>query len=65
LNSKDFVDFSDSDFEERKDKSLPGSKNFDISKRKMKLRVETRMIKFSPSEDSFIVATSEGLFIFS
>ena len=42
MNSKEFVDFSDSDFEERKDNSLPGSKSFDISKRRMKLRVETR-----------------------
>ncbi len=57
-------DHSDSEYEERKDNELPGSKTFDKSKRKLKRRVEARAIRFSPSEDSWIVATSEGLMVY-
>ena len=54
----------ESDYEERKDNTLPGSKGFDKSSRKLKCRVECRQIKFSPSEDSWVVCTSEGLMVF-
>lgn len=43
INKNEIENNSDtSDYEERKDKSLPGSKTYDISKRKAKIRVETR-----------------------
>ncbi|EAR81867.2 periodic tryptophan protein (macronuclear) [Tetrahymena thermophila SB210] len=57
-------DFDDSDYEERKDNILPGAKNFDVSKRTMKQPVESRQIKFSPGEENWIVATSEGVLVF-
>lgn len=57
-------DFDDSDYEERKDKVLPGAKNFDVSKRSMKQPVESRCIRFSPGEENWIVSTSEGVLVF-
>ncbi|EGR28731.1 periodic tryptophan protein 2, putative [Ichthyophthirius multifiliis] len=57
-------DFDDSDYEQRKDHVLPGAKNFDVSKRTMKQQVESRCISFSPSEDNWVCATSEGVLVF-
>ena len=65
INKSEINDFSDSDYEARKDKSLPGARNFDVTKRNVKLRVECRDIKFSPAEDNWIVSCSEGLMVFS
>ncbi|KRX01618.1 WD40-repeat-containing domain [Pseudocohnilembus persalinus] len=57
---------SDSDYDNRKDDSLPGAKQYNaLSKRRVKLAVECREIKFSPSDDSFSIATSEGLVVYS
>lgn len=65
LNSKQQVKAQNSDSEpENVNDYLPGSKYSLISKRKIKPSVETRELKFSPAEDSFIVATTEGLMIF-
>jgi predicted Zn-dependent protease len=52
---------NDSDSEEDK---MKGAKNYDKSKRKLKNKIECRQILFSPSEDSWVVATSEGLFVY-
>jgi hypothetical protein len=43
---------------------MKGAKNYDKSKRKLKNKIECRQILFSPSEDSWVVATSEGLFVY-
>lgn len=56
---------SESDYEDRKDTSLPGATQYNnLSKRKAKIAAECRSIKFSPADDSFSVVTSEGLIVY-
>ncbi|GAA5980269.1 hypothetical protein JCM5350_000893 [Sporobolomyces pararoseus] len=54
-----------SDLEDRLDKSLPGARNGDLSKRKYRPEARTKCVKFSPSGRSWAAASTEGLLIYS
>jgi periodic tryptophan protein 2 len=54
----------DSDGEERKDDVIPGAKRPDHSLRKLQLKLECRMVKFSPNGATWSAATTEGLQVF-
>ncbi|GAA5907804.1 snoRNA-binding rRNA-processing protein PWP2 [Sporobolomyces salmoneus] len=54
-----------SDLEDRLDKSLPGARNGDLSKRKYRPEARTKCVKFSPTGRSWAAASSEGLLIYS
>jgi hypothetical protein len=43
---------------------MNGAKNYDKSKRKLKNKIKCRQILFSPSEYSWVAATSKGLFVY-
>jgi len=73
LNSKNIKDGqminendqdSDSDIEDRKDITLPGSKKPNYMKRNAKLKIEVRSLKFSPNGKAWAAATTEGAAIF-
>ena len=53
VNLAEINDFSDSEYDERKDQSLPGASNYDVTKRKVKMSAECRDLRFSPGEDSW------------
>jgi periodic tryptophan protein 2 len=61
----DDVSEEDSDVEERKDKSLPGSTKADLSKRTTMPEIRTKCVKFSPNGRSWAAAATEGLLIYS
>lgn len=44
---------------------MPGVQRYDLSTRRTKPEVMSKCVKFSPSGDSFCVATTEGLIIYS
>ncbi|KAH6626884.1 WD40-repeat-containing domain protein [Chaetomium sp. MPI-SDFR-AT-0129] len=54
-----------SDFEDRIDRSLPGSKRGDPSARRKTPEVRVTGVAFSPSGTSFCAASTEGLLIYS
>eukprot|EP00047_Mylnosiga_fluctuans_P005493 m.240821 g.240821 ORF g.240821 m.240821 type:complete len:917 (-) comp13732_c0_seq1:165-2915(-) len=58
-------DYSDSDLEERLDRSLPGVKKGDKSSRRTRPEIRTRCVQFSPSGRAWSAATTEGLMIYS
>lgn len=53
------------DLEDRIDKSLPGVRNGDMSKRKYRPSARTKCIRFSPTGQSWAAATTDGLLIYS
>lgn len=54
-----------SDDEERRAEVLPGASRGDLSVRKVRPEIRTKAIKFSPTGRSFVVASTEGLLIYS
>ncbi|GAA5956206.1 hypothetical protein JCM8115_001650 [Rhodotorula mucilaginosa] len=54
-----------SDLEDRIDKSLPGAKGGDLSRRKYRPEARTKSVKFSPTGRSWAAASTEGLLIYS
>lgn len=58
-------DGENSDFEDRQDNSLPGSKRGDPSLRKTRAEVRVTAIQFSPTASSFAASSTEGIMIFS
>ena len=54
-----------SDLEDRLDKTLPGARNGDMSKRKYRPEARTKCIRFSPTGRSWAAASTEGLLIYS
>jgi len=56
---------SGSDIEERKDLVIPGSKRPENMKRNVKQKIECRRISFSPSGESWVAATTEGVHVYS
>lgn len=54
-----------SDLEDRLDKSLPGARSGDLSKRKYRPEARTKCVKFSPTGRSWAAASTEGLLIYS
>jgi periodic tryptophan protein 2 len=63
----DLIDDGDySDFEDRKDTSLPGQqKRIDPSDRSTPLKMRVTSVKFSPTGRSFACATTQGLVVYS
>ena len=59
------VDAIESDSEHEAERKLPGTKKALNSKGKFNLEVKVAMVKFSPSNRSFAVASSEGIFLYS
>lgn len=55
----------DSDLEDRLDKTLPGTLNGDLSKRRWKLEARTKCVRFSPTGRSWAAASTEGLLLYS
>lgn len=61
-NNTDSEEYDDN----KKDESLPGAKKrFDTMSRNVKMKIESRDVKFSPTEDSWAVAMTEGLIVFT
>jgi len=59
-------DWSESGRSDDERAGLPTARSFDVSKRRdKKVRVECREIRFSPAEDQWCMATSEGLVIYA
>ncbi|KAM0787544.1 hypothetical protein ACM66B_003615 [Microbotryomycetes sp. NB124-2] len=54
-----------SDLEDRIDKSLPGARSGDMSKRKYRPEARTKAVKFSPTGRSWAAASTEGLLVYS
>ena len=54
-----------SDFEDRVDKSLPGSKRGDAAQRKTAPEVRVPGVAFSPTGRAFCAASTEGLLVYS
>ncbi|GAA6002235.1 snoRNA-binding rRNA-processing protein PWP2 [Rhodotorula paludigena] len=54
-----------SDLDDRLDKSLPGARNGDMSKRKYRPEARTKSVRFSPTGRSWAAASTEGLLIYS
>ncbi|CEQ40342.1 SPOSA6832_01966, partial [Sporobolomyces salmonicolor] len=54
-----------SDLEDRIDRSLPGARTGDLSKRKYRPEARTKCVKFSPTGRSWAAASTEGLLIYS
>ena len=65
INMKEIDDSDDSEYDERKDQILPGSKKPTNMKRNAKLKIECRSVKFSPNGSCWACASSEGLHIYS
>ncbi|KAK4051213.1 U3 snoRNP protein [Microbotryomycetes sp. JL201] len=54
-----------SDLEDRIDKSLPGARSGDMSKRKYRPEARTKAVRFSPTGRSWAAASTEGLLVYS
>ncbi|POY71835.1 hypothetical protein BMF94_5196 [Rhodotorula taiwanensis] len=54
-----------SDLEDRVDKSLPGARGGDLSRRKYRPEARTKSVRFSPTGRSWAAASTEGLLIYS
>ncbi|GAA5878597.1 hypothetical protein JCM16303_002136 [Sporobolomyces ruberrimus] len=54
-----------SDLEDRLDKSLPGARAGDLSKRKYRPEARTKCVRFSPTGRSWAAASTEGLLVYS
>lgn len=54
-----------SDLEDRLDKTLPGARSGDMSKRKYRPEARTKCIRFSPTGRSWAAASTEGLLIYT
>eukprot|EP01017_Pseudomicrothorax_dubius_P008801 TRINITY_DN12918_c0_g1_i1.p1 TRINITY_DN12918_c0_g1~~TRINITY_DN12918_c0_g1_i1.p1 ORF type:complete len:458 (-),score=80.59 TRINITY_DN12918_c0_g1_i1:514-1887(-) len=65
INTQDVEIESESDYEERKDTTLPGAKRPDHTRRTVQLKMESKMLRFSPSGNSWTAATTAGLITFS
>lgn len=55
----------ESDLEERRDVTLPGSRRGDASARRIRPEVRTRAVQLSPNGRAFAAATTEGLLLYS
>lgn len=58
-------DGENSDLEDRIDNSLPGSNRGDASLRRTRPAIRVTSLQFSPTLEQFVVASTEGLLIFS
>ncbi|ORY92665.1 putative WD repeat protein [Leucosporidium creatinivorum] len=54
-----------SDHEDRLDRTLPGARAGDMSKRKYRPEARTKCVRFSPTGRSWAAASTEGLLIYS
>ncbi|SCZ99353.1 BZ3500_MvSof-1268-A1-R1_Chr3-1g05964 [Microbotryum saponariae] len=54
-----------SDLEDRLDKTLPGARAGDMSKRKYRPEARTKCVRFSPTGRSWAAASTEGLLVYS
>ncbi|GAA93661.1 uncharacterized protein L969DRAFT_53454 [Mixia osmundae IAM 14324] len=54
-----------SDLEDRLDKTLPGARGGDASRRKYKPEARTKCVRFSPTGRSWGAASTEGLLVYS
>lgn len=54
-----------SDHEDRVDRTLPGARAGDMSKRKYRPEARTKCVRFSPTGRSWAAASTEGLLIYS
>ncbi|GAA5907233.1 hypothetical protein JCM8208_006726 [Rhodotorula glutinis] len=54
-----------SDLDERLDRSLPGARGGDMSKRRYRPEARTKCVRFSPTGRSWAAASTEGLLIYS
>ncbi|BGP02615.1 putative WD repeat protein [Rhodotorula toruloides ATCC 204091] len=54
-----------SDLEDRLDKTLPGARSGDMSKRKYRPEARTKCVRFSPTGRSWAAASTEGLLVYS
>ncbi|KAK4056898.1 U3 snoRNP protein [Microbotryomycetes sp. JL221] len=54
-----------SDLEDRLDKTLPGARSGDMSRRKYRPEARTKCVRFSPTGRSWAAASTEGLLIYS
>jgi periodic tryptophan protein 2 len=54
-----------SDHEDRVDRTLPGARAGDVSKRKYRPEARTKCVRFSPTGRSWAAASTEGLLIYS
>jgi periodic tryptophan protein 2 len=54
-----------SDLEDRIDRTLPGARAGDMSKRKYRPEARTKCVRFSPTGRSWAAASTEGLLIYS
>lgn len=54
-----------SDLEDRLDKTLPGARGGDMSKRKYRPEARTKCVRFSPTGRSWAAASTEGLLVYS
>lgn len=54
-----------SDHEDRIDRTLPGARSGDMSKRKYRPEARTKCVRFSPTGRSWAAASTEGLLIYS
>ena len=55
----------ESDLEDRIDRTLPGARAGDMSKRKYRPEARTKCVRFSPTGRSWAAASTEGLLIYS
>lgn len=54
-----------SDLEDRLDRTLPGARAGDMSKRKYRPEARTKCVRFSPTGRSWAAASTEGLLVYS